>query len=266
MKPVAFTLTAPANLATASQAYATTEGARLIAGGQSLGPMLNLRVAQPKSLIRINSIPEIHGVAETATHIFIGACVTHASIADGLAPDIGGGILPSIAENIAYRAVRNRGTIGGSICHADPAADWVCTLIALGADAIIFRPNQQASRLVPLRHFIAGAFRTSLELGEILQAIRIPKTTPTSRWGYFKACRKPGEFAHAMAAVLEDPARGFRRIAIGAMGGPPLVFEGDLASPESLAKNFRAHAGELDEIAQHMHLIAIKRAFERVAA
>ncbi len=223
MKAAAFTLQNPADLQAAGAALAA--GARPLAGGQSLGPMLNFRVAQPPALLRLAALPELGGVAATPSHIFIGAAVTHAQIADGLAPDVGGNILPAIAEGIAYRAVRNRGTIGGSLCHADPAADWLCTLVALGADAITFRANA-ASRAVPLRDFVAGAFRTVLQPGEILRAVRIPRRSATSCWGYTKACRKTGEFAHAMAAVLQDEPAGLTRIVVGAMGGPPLVFEG----------------------------------------
>ena len=195
-----------------------------MAGGQSLGPMLNLRVAQPSHVISIASIPEFVAVEETDDAVIIGACVTHAAIADGRVPDIGKGILPAIAQGIAYRAVRNRGTIGGSLCHADPAADWLCTLTALGAAVLTLRPD--GGRTIPLTTFVIGPFRNALQAGEIVQAVRIPKVSPEARWGYYKACRKPGEFAHAMAAVLIDPARNIRRAVIGAVGGAPIVLDG----------------------------------------
>ncbi len=146
--------------------------------------------------------------------------MTHAAIADGGVPDIGLNLLARVAEGIAYRAVRNRGTIGGSLCHADPAADWVTVLTALGAEALTGN-----DRTLPLHDFIRGAFRTALTPGELLRAVRIPKLSPAARWGYVKACRKPGEFAHAMAAVLVD--RGVTRAVIGATGGVPIVLEGE---------------------------------------
>ncbi len=260
MKAAAFTFEAAENLTGASRAMA--QGARPVAGGQSLGPMLNLRITQPEFLVSLQKIPEIASVSETATHIAIGAGVTHAQIEDGLTPDIGNGILANIAAGIAYRAVRNRGTIGGSLCHADPAADWPTTLTALGASAIIFTPA--GPHTIPLRDFFTGAFRTMLAPGEILRAVQVPKFSPGARFGYFKACRKPGEFAHAMAAVFESPAT--RRVVIGALGAAPLCLEGEQAAPHAVASALHASTPNMDEIDRHMQLIAVKRAFEKLAA
>jgi carbon-monoxide dehydrogenase medium subunit len=260
MKSAAFTWATPADLSAASRALKSDAELRIIAGGQSLGAMLNLRVARPRGLLTISHLTALRGVADTASHVIIGACVTHAEIADGLAPDIGQQILPRIAQHIAYRAVRNRGTLGGSLCHADPAADWVCTLIALGADVILYRDDALPARAMTLQDFITGAFRTALLPGEILRAVRIPRLSSQARWGYFKACRKPGEFAHAMAAVLDDAPHRIHRAVLGAMGGRPLVLEGEsLASPRA-APYLAAHAGGLDTIDRHRQMIALQRA------
>lgn len=258
MKAAAFTwqhATAIAN-ATASASPST----KIIAGGQSLGPMLNLRIAQPDTLISIAHLPELHAVSETATDITIGAAITHAQIEDGLAPDIGHNILPGIAANIAYRAIRNRGTIGGSLCHADPAADWVTTLLALGATVLI--SNGATIRAVPLPAFFTGALRTCLAQGDILQAVRIPKLGPHARFGYYKACRKPGEFAHAMAAVYQSPAAN--RIIIGATGNIPLIFENAEATPTTIDTALAARLPNANPVTTHMHLIAVNRAWENL--
>jgi len=255
MKAAAFTWEAPET--TEAAARAAARGSRLIAGGQSLGPMLNLRIAQPDFVVSIAQISDMHTVNDTESHIMIGACVTHSQIEDGFAPDIGNRILPRIAANIAYRAVRNRGTIGGSLCHADPAADWVTTLLALNAEALT------TSRAIPLQDFFTGAFRTCLTKGEILTAVRIPKLGAEQKFGYYKSCRKPGEFAHAMAAILQTGTKN--RIVIGAMGGVPLVFEGVEAEPATIATALSARAPGLDDITRHMQLIAVKRAFESFA-
>jgi carbon-monoxide dehydrogenase medium subunit len=154
--------------------------------------------------------------------------------------------------------VRNRGTIGGSLCHADPAADWVTTLLALNAEALT------SSRAVPLQDFFTGAFRTCLAQGEILTAVRIPRLGGEQKFGYYKACRKPGEFAHAMAAILQTGAQN--RVVIGAMGGIPLVFEDVEAQPETIATALKHRAPALDDVTRHMQLIAVKRAFESLAA
>ena len=141
MKAAAFEHARPASVADAIALLAGQAGARVLAGGQSLGPMLNLRLAQPRLLVQVNRLPELTGVAADADTVTIGACVTHAAIADGLVPDIGGGVLARVADGIAYRAVRNRGTIGGSLCHADPAADWVTVLRALDATVLLQGPD-----------------------------------------------------------------------------------------------------------------------------
>ena len=260
MKAAAFTWEAPESLPAASRAAG--QGSRLIAGGQSLGPMLNLRIAQPDSIVSISQIADMRGATETPTHVVLGACITHAQIEDDLVPDIGAKVLPRIAANIAYRAVRNRGTIGGSLCHADPAADWVSTLLALDAEALTFGPG--GGRAIRLRDFFAGAFRTVLVPGEFLRAVRVRKFERAARWGYFKACRKPGEFAHAMAAVFEDA--GLRRVVIGALGAVPLVFEGAEAAPGAIGAALQARAPDLDDVTRHMQMVAVRRADARLRA
>src|ERR1700756_1469453 len=153
MKPAPFELARPANLAEAAAALARhSGGARLLAGGQSLGPMLNLRLVRPAMLVAIAHLPELRAVAEDADAGTIGAAVTPSAVAAGRPPDIGERILSRIADGIAYRAVRNLGTIGGSLCHADPAADWLCTLTALGASVITW--SETGGRALPLTQFV----------------------------------------------------------------------------------------------------------------
>jgi carbon-monoxide dehydrogenase medium subunit len=259
MKASAFSLVRPASFAEAMVALNEPD-VRIMAGGQSLGPMLNLRLARPGFVVALASLPELGGASATAEAITLGACVTHAAIADGRTPDLAGGILAAVAANIAYRAVRNRGTIGGSVCHADPAADWVCVLTALGASVIVDGPD--GTRAVLLGKFITGAFRVALAPGELVRAVRIPRPSGASRWGYYKACRKPGEFAHAMAAVLIDGT--LRRAVIGAVGGPPVVLTG--ADVEPAAVDDALQASGLDAIGRHMQAVALRRALARALA
>ena len=227
MKAAAFEVQNPATLDAALAATAQ-EGVRIVAGGQSLGPMLNLRVARPAMLVPVARLPDLNGASEDAGFVTLGAAVTHAAIEDGRTPDLAGGVLRRIASGVAYRAVRNRGTIGGSLCHADPAADWVTTLTALRARVVIAGPGGRRETMV--EGFVRGAYQVALAPGEIVCAVRIPKLA--GRFGYYKFCRKPGEFAQAMAAVLiEGP---LIRAAVGATGGEPLTLEGDAVSPEGL--------------------------------
>jgi len=248
MKPAAFELTTPADLAAASTLLATP-GARAMGGGQSLGPMLNLRAARPALVVPLARLAALQGAETTAEAVTLGAATTHAAIADGRTPDFGG-VLARIAGGIAYRAVRNRGTIGGSLCHADPAADWLTTLTALNAVLLTTR------RAVPLDRFVTGPYRTVLEPGEIVRAIRIPR--PAAGCGYHKLCRKPGEFAHAMAAALAEP----RRLVIGAVGGPPILLTGGQASVDGA----RDALGFLDPVARHIQLVAVARALQEAAS
>jgi len=261
MKPAPFDHARPANLADAIALLHTQTGARVLAGGQSLGPMLNLRLAQPSLLVQVNHLSELCGAGLDTDAVIIGASVTHASIADGLVPDIGGGILARAAENIAYRAVRNRGTIGGSLCHADPAADWVTVLSAL--DAAVLLQGAAGSRSIPAHDFIQEAFRTALLPGEMLVAVRVPRLSADARWAYEKACRKPGDFAHAMTAVLLDGAR--RRAVIGALGGSPLLLEGAAVSSDG-AMHALQNVSAVDQVHRHMQLAIFRRALAKAEA
>jgi carbon-monoxide dehydrogenase medium subunit len=194
-------------------------GTKLLAGGQSLGPMLNLRLARPAMVVDISKVPELRSVSEDGGVIRIGACVTHAELEDGRFARLRGHPLQRAAGVIAYRAVRNRGTIGGSLAHADPAADWPVVLTALGAELELVSPR--GSRRLAIDQFMQGAYTTALAADEILAAVRLPAFAASSRWGYYKLCRKPGEFAEASCAALFAPQARTARIAVGALDGAP---------------------------------------------
>ena len=207
-------------------------GARLIAGGQSLGPMLNLRLAQPGALVDVSGAPDLRQVGrEAGRALVLGAALTHAEIEDGMADAAGrtpaGAWLASVARGVAYRAVRNRGTLGGSLAHADPSADWPVAMLALGAEVDLGGPV--APRRLGLGDFLRGPLSTALDPGEVMVAIRIPLYGPEARWSYEKFCVKSGEFALASAAVLRDPERGLDRLACGALDAGVLLFEGGQA-------------------------------------
>jgi carbon-monoxide dehydrogenase medium subunit len=222
MKPVAFDYERPRSIDEAIRLLGGEKGfCKLLAGSQSLGPMLNLRLAQPDLLIDITSIPELTDIANRRDHIDIGACVTHADIEDGRLPDPSRGLLPRVASTIAYRAVRNRGTIGGSLAHADPAADWISILPLLNAEIII--SAQRGTRTIAAADLMVSSFTTVLGPDEVIQAVRIPKLSDRARWGVYKFTQKAGEFAHAIGGVLHDPERGLFRAVIGAIETAPIV-------------------------------------------
>jgi carbon-monoxide dehydrogenase medium subunit len=225
MKPASFDYVRPGNLAEASALLLAGDGnAKLIAGGQSLGPMLNLRLVQPSVLIDIAGLPELSEASEDDTGLRIGACVTAANIEDGRLPLAGAPMLQRIAGGIAYRAVRNRGTIGGSLCHADPAADWVSTLVALSATCEI-RDAQGKLRRVSVQKFVTAAFENVLSPGEILQAVFIPRMPMGTRFSHHKVSRKFGKFAIASGTVFYNPEQQILKAVIGATHGRPIVID-----------------------------------------
>lgn len=220
MKAASFEYQRPATLPAALRVLADAGGAaKVMGGGQSLGPMLNLRLARPKQVVDVSSLGELRQVTADGDQLRIGAAVTHAEIEDGVHPLLRDGLLQSVAGGIAYRAIRNRGTLGGSLAHADPAADWVLAMAALGAQIEI--SSAAGTRRVPMERFMHGAYTTDLADGELLTAVRIPRLGAAARWGYFKFCRKTGEFAEASCAAVFDPSRKLARIVLGALDGAP---------------------------------------------
>jgi carbon-monoxide dehydrogenase medium subunit len=270
VKPVRFDFTRPPDIAAAiGLARSGTPAVKLLAGGQSLGPLLNLRLVQPDLVVDVTGIEELKRVEESADGLTIGSCITHADVEDGRVRDVTGGPLRVVAAGIAYRAVRNRGTVGGSLVHADPAADWISGLAALGAEAVI--QGAQGQRRIPVEQLMTGVFECSLAGDELLSAVRIPRLSSAARWGYYKYCRKTGELAQAIGAYLFDPDRLVCRAAIGATGGRPIVFTDatvvlDDGMPGqgrvdriAVERAMAAH-GMSDPIKQPIHLACLRRA------
>jgi len=274
VKPSRFEYERPADLEGAIALNCREDLAvKILAGGQSLVPMLNFRLAQPDMLVDITRIAELKRVDVNDDAITVGACVTHADFEDGRVPDVTGGALRRVARGIAYRAVRTRGTIGGSLAHADPSADWSSSLAAMGADVILRGPAGE--RRVAIEHFITGVFEVSLQPGEIVEAVRIPRLSGNARFGYYKICRKPGELAQAIGAILHDPDRSVFRAVFGATGSTPIViadaaslFGGNARAAGSAfdsgaAARVLIAAGMTDRFDNQIHVAALKRAIDR---
>lgn len=196
---------------------------KVMAGSQSLGPMLNLRLARPGTLIDISGMEELRDATVEGNTLRLGAGLTHAEIEDGVFEAIANHPWRHIAAKIAYRGIRNRGTLGGSLAHADPAADWVLAAWAFGAQVEI--ASRQATRRVAIGDFMTGAYATVLKSDEILVAVLLPRFDAGVRWGYYKFCRKPGEFALASCAAVFGPAPLSARVVIGAQDGTPRSLE-----------------------------------------
>jgi aerobic carbon-monoxide dehydrogenase medium subunit len=222
VKPAPFEYKRVKSIDEAVAGLAEGEGAaKIIAGGQSLGPMLNLRLARPSVLIDIAGITELKRVQDFGSRLFIGAATTHAAIEDGVLPATAIALLKAVARRIAYRAVRNRGTIGGSLAHADPAADWILALTALDASVIV--RGAAGSRATPVTSLLRAPFTTTLAEDEIIVGVEIGTLSPAAIWSHQKFSRKVGKFADAAAVVVLDHARGFCRVVLGTPDAPPLV-------------------------------------------
>jgi carbon-monoxide dehydrogenase medium subunit len=238
--------------------------------------MMNLRIAAPALLIDIARLPELGSAEDDADAVTLGACVTHSMVEDESVPDPSRGLLPRVASGLAFRAIRNRGTIGGSLALADPAAEWPAVLAALDAEVWVRGPN--GLRSIGSAQFASGIFATRLGPGEIVEKIRIPKLSATARWGYLKLCRKLGEWAQTLAVAICDPARGYFRVLIGAANGPPLVLADASAAlaagRHDMGSMGRAIAADLgraadrhfDDFARSLHAVAAGRAVRQAAA
>jgi carbon-monoxide dehydrogenase medium subunit len=212
MKPAAFEYARPESLDAAIRKLADGDGAAMpISGGQSLLALMGLRMTMFDTLVDITRLPELKALRDDGSSVFIGALTTHAAIEDGKIPDPSAGLMARVASKIAYRAVRNLGTIGGSVALADPAADWPACLIALGADAVIAGPEGERSERV--EEFLLGAYETSLTPGEIVIGFQVPRRKGL-RWGTSKVNRKSGAFSDSMAVFAEADDGAPPRVAL----------------------------------------------------
>ncbi|QIM48431.1 carbon monoxide dehydrogenase [Pusillimonas sp. DMV24BSW_D] len=259
----------------AKEALSLLEGSdgstKAMGGSQSLGPMLNLRLARPQKVVDVSGIADWRTVSKEAGRIRVGAAVTHAEIEDGVFAELRGHMLQDVAGVIAYRAVRNRGTIAGSIAHADPAADWVLATSALGAELEL--TSAKGSRRSTMPEFMLGAYAVDLQPDELISAVYVPEKTEQTRWGYYKFCRKTGEFAEASCAAYFDPSTRTARIVVGALGGAPQLLPGlsakvaqeglAAATPEAIAEAVKDIAPEKTAGDRRLFMTVIERCLRR---
>lgn len=260
MKASPFDYAVARNAAHAVELLDAADGfAKIIAGGQSLGPMLNLRLVEPNLLVDVRTCPDLRGCHDDGESILYGAAVTHSEIEDGVVPDPCQGWLAAAARRIAYRAVRNRGTIGGSIAHADPAADWLIVLLLLGAEVVV--SGRQGLRTTALAEFVTGPFFTTLGADEVLVAVRVARRSGRVRFAYRKTAMRVGEFATAFCVALDDPERGESRAVLGAIERPPIAVDdlsevSDTAGAEAFVN---ARVPGLDAPTVRLHAVTLRR-------
>ena len=218
MKPPPFDYFAADCIEAAIQALADAGGdGKIIAGGQSLMPMLNFRLLRPSILIDINRIPDLAYVRDDGDEIRIGPLTRHRILetSDLIAKQFP--VLHEAMGYVAHLAIRNRGTIGGSLSHADPAAEL--PMMSLLLDARLEVQSNAGRRTIEARDFFLGALTTALEDGDMLVEVRLPKLREETGWAFEEVARRSGDFALASVAVIMDSDGDWvSDIRIGMMG------------------------------------------------
>ena len=250
--------------------------AQILAGGQSLVPMLNMRVARPAVLVDINRIAEIDYLRRDSGDIELGALTRWRSLEDW--PETGSA-LPLVAAAlplIAHPAIRNRGTIGGSLALADPAAELPAVSLALGGEVVL--ASAAARRTVKAEDFFQGLYQTALAPEEALLALRLPAPLPGERCAVYEVSRRHGDFALAGAAIVARD--GVYRIALFGVADramlSPAAASLAAADPAAPAAAFSdALAQDIDflgdrehpaPVRRHLAGVAVRRALDRLAA
>lgn len=257
MKPAAFIYHAPRSLdeALALLAEHGDEG-KLLAGGQSLVPAMNFRLARPAVLIDINRIAALDFLTGQDGWLRIGALTRHVAFERPVAAGPLGALLPQVAHHVAHLPIRVRGTFAGSLAHADPAAEWSLVATTLGAE--IVARSSAGERTLAADGFFRTAFTTALRPDELITEVRLPQLGVDWRCGFMEFSRRKGDFALAMALAalrLEGDRIADARIGIGGAEHRPLRIEaaeqmlvGATASPKVLAEAGAAAAAALEPV------------------
>jgi carbon-monoxide dehydrogenase medium subunit len=203
MKLPPFDYACPATLPEAVQLLASCDGdAKALAGGQSLVPMLAFRLAQPALLVDLRKLADLRGIRISEKGVTLGAMVRWREIEDDERLKAAHPLLKAAIAHVAHYQIRNRGTVGGSIAHADPAAEMPG--IAMTCDAEIAVVGKSGAHVIQAADFFQGALTTALTSDEIIVEIRLPAWPKTRRWGFQEFARRRGDFAMAAAAVFYD--------------------------------------------------------------
>jgi carbon-monoxide dehydrogenase medium subunit len=249
MIPAEFDYVRPASLAEAIRALADGgEDAKVIAGGQSLLPLLRLRLAYPELLVDVGGLAELRGVTDAGGSLLIGSRTTHYDLVRDPLIDQYCGILAQAAATVADPAVRHRGTLGGSLAHGDPAGDLPAVVLALGATLIARGPGGE--RQIAAGEFFADYLTTALDSGEILTGISIPKLGPDWGFRYEKFHRTAQAWATVGVAALARRSNGHvaeARIGLTNMGTVPVR----ATAAEAAAAGVEASRAALNEAAAH---------------
>jgi carbon-monoxide dehydrogenase medium subunit len=279
MIPVAFDYARPRSLDEALGLLAAHgEDAKLLAGGHSLIPAMKLRLAQPKVLIDIGGIGDLRSINQQDGKIAIGALTTHYEIESSDLLKRSCPLLPEVAGKIGDVQVRNKGTIGGSCVHADPAGDWPAAMLALDAEFEVIGRN--GNRTIAAKDFFVGMLTSAIGPDEILKVIRVPATGKSA--AYVKFAQKASGFAIAGVAAVVDKQR--KEVAVGITGVAPTAYRaasveaslrGSDLSSATIASAAEKAADGVDplsdihasaEFRAHLACVQAKRALELAAS
>jgi carbon-monoxide dehydrogenase medium subunit len=271
MIPVAFAYKRAGSAAEALELVAEYgEDAKFLAGGHSLLPLMKLRLAAPEVIIDLGGLRDLSYVTDQGTYVAVGALTRHHDVehSDILARDVP--LLAHAAGQVGDPQIRHRGTIGGSIAHADPASDLPAVLLAL--DATLVAQGSGGTREIPVGEFFQGLFETSLEPDELLTEIRVPKLS--GGWSYQKFNRRAQDWAIVGVAAVRNGATG---VALVNMGSTPLrasATEAALASgatvgdAAAVAAQGTDPSGDLNaspDFRRHLATVLVRRALEEAA-
>ncbi len=248
MKPAPFAYHAPKTVdeTLAKLAELGPLDGRVLAGGQSLVPMMAFRMARPTHLIDINSVAGLDRLAVENGAMSIAACVRHAAFHRPVVAGPTGALLAVVARNIAHYPIRLRGTFCGSLAHADPASEWCLTAAALGAEMVA--ASMRGRRIIAADDYFEGIMATALAEDELLLETRLPLLAPDTHFGFYEFSRRAGDYAIAMALTtfrLQDGVMVEPRVGVGGAEARPRrisAAEAILAGSKPGAESFRAAA------------------------
>jgi carbon-monoxide dehydrogenase medium subunit len=220
MKPAPFVYYRPTSVQQALDMLDSVaeEGGRILAGGQSLVPMMALRVAQPTHLVDINAIAELERTSVEGRDFVIGALARHQHFIEPAAPGPLGRLLAEVAHHIAHYPIRERGTYCGSVAHADPASEWC--LVTATLDGSIVARHAAGSRAIPSADYFKGIMTTALAANEMVFEVRLPLLEDDERVGFAEFNRRAGDLALGMSLVtlrLQDGAIAHARVGVGSV-------------------------------------------------
>jgi len=248
VKPAPFVYHAPKTVddALANLAEFGPQDGRVLAGGQSLIPMMAFRMARPAHLIDINTVAGLDRLAVKGDVLSVGACVRHAAFHRPVVEGPTGTLLSRVVRDIAHYPIRLRGTFCGSLAHADPASEWCLAAVTLGAEIVAM--SRRGRRVMAADNFFEGMMATALAEDELLLEARLPLLSPDTRFGFYEFSRRAGDYALAMALVtfrLQDGVIVAPRIGIGGAEARPrrmAAAEAVLAGRGPDSESFRAAA------------------------